>query len=127
MSEAGRADILAEVTAAQGGGPPVALATVIQAPPDGAVPVGAKLLLRQDGSTLGSLDGGPLEAAVLASSRRELCAATLIVYRRPLYQVLSLEDPAAGPPAVLPLSPRRRSGDAISIGEVLRQAIGGES
>ena len=69
MSEAGRADILAEVMAAQSGGPAVALATVIQAPPDGAVLVGAKLLLRQDGSSVGSLDGGALEEAVLAEAR----------------------------------------------------------
>lgn len=61
--------ILAEVMAARESGPVVVLATVIQSPPDGAVPVGAKLLLRQDGSSLGSLGGGPLEAAVLADSR----------------------------------------------------------
>ena len=63
------AQILAEVMAAQGEGPPVVLATLIQAPADGAAPVGAKLLLRQDGSTLGSLGGGSLEAAVLAEAR----------------------------------------------------------
>ena len=63
------AQILAEVMAAQGEAPPVVLATVIQAPADGAAPVGAKLLLRRDGSTLGTLGGGPLEAAVLAEAR----------------------------------------------------------
>ena len=60
------AQILAEVMAAQNAGPAVLLATVIQAPDEGAVAVGAKLLLRRDGSWLGALGGGPLEAAVLA-------------------------------------------------------------
>jgi xanthine dehydrogenase accessory factor len=55
--------------AAQSGGPAVALATVIQAPPDRAASVGAKLLVRPDSSTLGSLGGGPLEAAVTADAR----------------------------------------------------------
>jgi xanthine dehydrogenase accessory factor len=64
--------ILAEVMAAREGGPAVVLATVIQAPQDAALPVGAKLLLRQDGSTLGSLGGGPLEEAVLADARDAL-------------------------------------------------------
>ena len=66
-SEAAR--ILAEVLAAQASGPPVVLATVVQAPPDAATVIGAKLLLRQDGSTLGSLGGGPLEEAALADAR----------------------------------------------------------
>jgi len=66
-SEAAR--IFEEVLAAQASGPPLVLATVVQAPPDAASLVGAKLLLRQDGSRLGSLDGGPLEAAVFADAR----------------------------------------------------------
>ncbi len=60
------ARILAEVMAAQSAGPAVVLATVIQAPAESAVAVGAKLLRRRDGSSLGALGGGPLEAAVLA-------------------------------------------------------------
>ena len=62
------AQILAEVMAAQSAGPAVVLATVIQAPAKSAVAVGAKLMLRRDGSSLGVLGGGPLEAAVLAES-----------------------------------------------------------
>ena len=58
-----------EVLAAQASGPPVVLATVVQAPPNAAPGVGAKLLLRQDGSSSSSLGGGPLEAAVLADAR----------------------------------------------------------
>jgi len=60
------AQILAEVMAAQSAGPAVVLATVIQAPAESPVAVGAKLLLRRDGTSLGALGGGPLEAAVLA-------------------------------------------------------------
>jgi len=63
-SEAAR--IFEEVLAAQTSGPPVVLATVVQAPAGAVAGVGDKLLVRQDGSTLGSLGGGPLEAAVLA-------------------------------------------------------------
>lgn len=69
MSGGEMARILAELMAAQEGGPGVVVATVVQAPPDGPVSVGAKLLLRQDGSSVGSLDGGALEAAVLADAR----------------------------------------------------------
>ncbi len=63
------ARILAEVMAAQEGGPAVVVATVIEGPRGGPVPVGAKLLLRQDGSCIGSLGGGALEAAVLVDAR----------------------------------------------------------
>ena len=69
MARSEAARIFEEVLAGQASGPPVVLATVVQAPPDSAAAVGAKLLLRQDGSTLGSLGGGPLEAAVLADAR----------------------------------------------------------
>jgi hypothetical protein len=63
--------------------------------------------------------------STLSAARRELRAVGLIAYRYPLYQVLSLEDPAAGLTAVCADGPRRGSGEAVSIGEVLRQAIGG--
>ncbi len=68
MSGGELTQILEEVMAAREGGPAVVLATVIQAPLDASVPVGAKLLLRQDGSTLGSLGGGPLESAVVSDA-----------------------------------------------------------
>ena len=66
MSDAAR--IFEEVLAAQAAGPPVVLATVVQAPPDAEIALGAKLLLRRDGGTLGSLGGGALEAAVIADA-----------------------------------------------------------
>ena len=61
-----------EVLAAQASGPPVVLATVVSAPggpPNGAPVIGAKLLLRRDGGSLGSLGGGPLEEAVRGAAR----------------------------------------------------------
>ena len=50
----------------------------------------------------------------LASSRQQLLQAGLIAYEKPLYQVLSLE-PVGAP----------RSGP-ISVGELLRRALGGQ-
>ena len=66
-----------------------------------------------------------MDVPALRSARRELGQAGLIAYRRPLYQVLALDDPFAGQPAVSPVPPHRTTGEAISIGEVLRQAMGG--
>ncbi len=57
--------IIQEVLAALEGGPPAAVATVIQAPPQVSALLGAKMLVRADGSTLGSLGGGALEEAVV--------------------------------------------------------------
>nr|MBC8255199.1 hypothetical protein [Ardenticatenia bacterium] len=62
---------------------------------------------------------------MLSSARRELGRGGLIAYRHPLYQVLSLDKPAAGLPAVRAERPRRESDEAISIGDVLRQVLGG--
>ena len=66
-----------------------------------------------------------MNEAVLASARRALCRVGLIAYCKPLYQVLCLDTPEAG----LAVSSRHRpecsGGEAISISEVLRQAIGG--
>jgi hypothetical protein len=55
-----------------------------------------------------------MDALALAASRRQLVQAGLIAYERPCYQVLSLE-PVGAP----------RSGP-ISVGELLRQALGGQ-
>lgn len=62
-----------------------------------------------------------LDPLPLAAARRQLEAADLIAYRKPLYQVLGLVE-AATPPAE---SPGPRSGQAQSIGEVLRRALSG--
>ena len=55
-----------------------------------------------------------MDALALSASRRQLVQAGLIAYERPFYQVLSLE-PVGAP----------RSGP-ISVGELLRQALGGQ-
>lgn len=60
----------------------------------------------------------PLE---LSATRRQLEAAELIAYRKPLYQVLALQDPA-GAPAV---AEAPRQGQAQSVGEILRRALAG--
>jgi xanthine dehydrogenase accessory factor len=61
-------DILAriaeEVLTAIAGGRPVVTANVISAPADGETVVGDKMLVRPDGSRLGSLGGGRIEDAV---------------------------------------------------------------
>ena len=64
-----------------------------------------------------------MDQGILATARSELRKAGLIAYRHPFYQVLSLEDPGAALPS--PPVPRRGSGEAVSIGEILRQAAGG--
>ena len=55
--------------------------------------------------------------AGLCAARSELAAAGLVVYQKPLYQVLALE-----PPARLPVS-APRSGQTRSLKEVLAQAL----
>ncbi len=55
-----------------------------------------------------------MEPLTLSASRQQLIAAGLIAYEKPFYQVLSLE------PVDVP-----RSGP-ISVGELLRQALGGQ-
>jgi hypothetical protein len=55
-----------------------------------------------------------MEPLALSASRQQLVQAGLIAYEKPLYQVLSLE-PAGAP----------RSGP-IRVGELLRQALGGQ-
>ena len=55
-----------------------------------------------------------MEPLVLSASRQQLIQAGLIAFEKPLYQVLSLE-PVGAP----------RSG-TLSVGEILRQALGGQ-
>jgi hypothetical protein len=64
-----------------------------------------------------------MSESMLISARRDLCRAGLIAYRNPLYQVLSLDTPEASLP-VRSRHPERNGGEALSIGEVLRRAIG---
>jgi hypothetical protein len=67
-----------------------------------------------------------IHPAMIAQARAELCAAGLLAYSRPLYQVLSLEKVSARLPAAPCESAQPRgSSEAVSLGEVLRQAMGG--
>lgn len=61
-----------------------------------------------------------MDSATLCRARCELAQAGLIAYQSPLYQVLSLDEPHR----LVPVSPRG-SGEAVSIGEVLRRTMGG--
>jgi hypothetical protein len=58
-----------------------------------------------------------LDGLALSASRRQLVQAGLIAYEKPLYQVLSLEPAPA---------PAPRDGGPVSVGELLRQALGGQ-
>ena len=64
-----------------------------------------------DASLMRRLKMDPLQ---LSASRQQLIQAGLIAYQKPLYQVLSLEPVVSAP----------RSGQ-ISVGELLRKALGG--
>jgi len=55
----------------------------------------------------------PLDALALSRARQELVAAQLIAYQRPLYQVLSLDEPAV-----------LRQSQPQSIGDILAQMKG---
>jgi len=72
------AQIAAEAVAAAAGGSPVVVATVIRVPAGGPPPggrsLGAKMLVRPDGSRLGDLGGGPFEEAVAADALAALSA-----------------------------------------------------
>lgn len=63
-----------------------------------------------------------LDQVAIAAARQHLIQADLVAYRKPLYQVLALpEDTPAGPtPATAP-----RSGQARSVGDILRQVLEG--
>jgi hypothetical protein len=59
-----------------------------------------------------------LEPLALAQGRQQLIAGDLVAYQKPLYQVLAL------PPA-LSAAPASRSGQTLSVGEILRRAVEG--
>jgi hypothetical protein len=59
-------------------------------------------------------------------ARAELCAAGLIAYASPLYQVLSLQRLQPAPSTIPESSATSRcAGEPTSLGDILRQAIGG--
>lgn len=61
-----------------------------------------------------------MEPLQLADCRRQLIAADLVVYQKPLYQVLALPAPQTTVP---PGSPR--AGQLLSVGDILRRACTG--
>ena len=63
-----------------------------------------------------------LEHAQLLQARHQLCQAGLVVYDKPLYQVLSLERPLA---ASAMAQPAIRSGQTLPVAEILRRFMGG--
>ena len=63
-----------------------------------------------------------IEPASLAAARLHLQEADLIAYQKPLYQVLSLEDPT-GPTSPL-ASPRAR--EVQSVAQILTRALKGD-
>jgi len=63
-----------------------------------------------------------MELLQVSAARQQLLQADLIAYRKPLYQVLSLPDPA---PAAAPAPPPQRAGQAQSVGDILRKALTG--
>jgi xanthine dehydrogenase accessory factor len=66
------AQIAVEVVRAARSGASVAVATIIDAPADSAARPGDKLLLRADGSRIGGLGGGAIEAAVVEDATAAL-------------------------------------------------------
>lgn len=66
-----------------------------------------------------------LDPLQLANARRQLEQADLIAYRKPLYQVLSLDRPATQPSAALS---SERSGQTQSVADILKRVLeGGQS
>jgi hypothetical protein len=63
-----------------------------------------------------------LEHAQLLNARRQLCQAGLLVYNKPLYQVLSLELPLAGCGIA---QPTPRLGQTMPVADILRRIVGG--
>lgn len=65
-----------------------------------------------------------LNALRTSLARSELCAAGLIAYSRPLYQVLSLELGSGALPQAPCEQPHPRGGsEPVTVGDVLRQAM----
>lgn len=63
-----------------------------------------------------------LDPVLIGAARQHLIQADLLAYRKPLYQVLAL--PEDTPALTAPEAPRR-GGQVRSVGDILRQALGG--
>ena len=69
-----RAQLVAEIEAALGGGPAVAVATVTDPGEQDGLRLGAKLLVRADGRSLGALGAPAIDDAAVAAGRAALSA-----------------------------------------------------
>jgi hypothetical protein len=68
-----------------------------------------------------------LDVCMISQLRAELCAAGLIAYRHPFYQVLSLDEVyAVEPAASSSTSTHRIKSELTSFGDIMRQALGGK-
>lgn len=63
-----------------------------------------------------------MEHAQLLSARHQLCQAGLLVYDKPLYQVLALELPLEASGVAQPVA---RSGQTLPVADILRRIVGG--
>lgn len=63
-----------------------------------------------------------MEHAQLLRARQQLCQAGMLVYDKPLYQILSLELPLEASGV---REPAARSGQGLPVSEILRRIVGG--
>lgn len=63
-----------------------------------------------------------MEHAQLLRTRQQLCQAGMLVYDKPLYQILSLELPLEASGV---REPAARSGQGLPVSEILRRIVGG--
>jgi hypothetical protein len=63
-----------------------------------------------------------MEHGQLLNARRQLCQAGLLVYEKPLYQILSLELPLESGGVAEPVA---RSGQTMPVADILRRIVGG--
>jgi hypothetical protein len=64
-----------------------------------------------------------MEHAQLLNARHQLCQAGMLVYDKPLYQILSLELPLEASGVAEPAAVR--SGQPIAVADILRRIAGG--
>ena len=93
MSAVGPERILADLSAAIGGGPRVVLATIVAT--EGSVPrhAGTKMVIHLDASTVGTVGGGKVEAAIIDD-------ALSLVRSESGLRHYTLQDPEHGDPGI---------------------------